>query len=193
MTAVLLQPHSDDAALFAAYLCCKHKPHVITVFRSQVQEDRGTGITQAMRYAEDEAALRELGLDEYGYLAGGPGLEQWDFSDDEEDFQRVSAAIRSLTLTFDLCIAPVNEEGEGHLHHDVVGNCATAWFGVERTVRYLTYTRTAGRSTWGTEVVPEPEWIERKLRALACYSSQIREPSTRPWFYNQLDMREWVA
>ena len=55
---------------------------------------------------------------------------------------------------------------------------------------YLTYKRGSMRSR-GTEVPFEPKWAWLKLRALACYQSQVELENTMPWFIDDT-FREYV-
>lgn len=182
MTALLLQPHSDDAALFAAFTCLHHRPHVITVLSSDLQERRGTGITQATREAEDRLAFEFLGCT----------VEQWPYLDSAPDWGAVENALRLADerLAPERVFAPAPEP-DGHDQHNAVGNLALDVFG-KRVTGYLTYRRGHGRSRSEREVAFKPHWPGLKLSALACYASQIQEPSTRDWFL-ELSLREWYA
>lgn len=181
-TALLLDPHGDDAVLFAAFTLLRHRPNVIVCLTSQVQENRG-GPTAAIRERETSDALGELGIYEW---------EQWRVKDDRPDWVAVTRLMEDAKKAYEpeIVFAPEFEVG-GHEHHNAIAEIAARVFGPDRVQSYLTYVRGSARSDWGTEVVPEPEWIGWKHRALSCFTSQIREPSTRPWFMDSL--REWVA
>ena len=176
MSSLLLDPHGDDAVLFSCFNLLRHRPRVIVVLRSQVQEDRGTGITAKERELETAAAMDILGA----------SWEQWDFLDRGPDWATVSRRLyrvreeRKPPVVF----APAFEAG-GHDHHNALAEVAADVFGPDRIVSYLTYVRGVGRSG-GVAVDPDPEMIVLKHRALACFASQIREPSTRPWFMDGL-------
>ncbi len=172
MTALLLSPHNDDAVLFASWLCLKHRPHVVTVLRSVVQE--ANGITHAEREAEDAAAFGVLGI---RYL-------QWTYPDDDPPWSEVADDLAFETA--DLVFAPWPEKG-GHDHHNRIGELARNIFG-DRVTFYTTY-RVGGPRTVGTPSEPEPWMMPLKLRALACYESQmLRGP--RRFFMHALD--EWT-
>lgn len=179
---MLLEPHQDDAVLFSCFNAIRHRAHVVTVLASQVQEDRGTGITNATREAENEAAL--VGVLDLSWT-------QWPYLDSDPDWQAVAAAFTLLDerLQPDLVLAPAVEDG-GHEHHSAVGDLAGAIFR-GRVTHYMTYRRGEGRST-GVEVEYEPPWVTLKLRALACYRSQIEMAAAgcTPWFVG--DQLEWV-
>lgn len=189
MKTVLLSPHHDDETLFAAFLAQEHQPDLVICTRAEVQGDRGLPIRHEHREAETRAA--------WGFLSDGTGsITQWGFSDNEArtDWLALGTAVHRLAASYDRVIAPAPETigYEGHAHHNYVGNAALEAFGEARTIQYLTYTRKHGRSTWGRPVeIKHPDWIIAKLRALACYPTQIREPSTRPWFLGELT--EYVA
>ncbi len=181
MSALLLQPHSDDAVLFASWLCLKHRPHVVTVLRSVVQESNG--ITHAEREAEDVRAFRVLGVTH----------EQWTMGDADPRWDDLSAQMSHLR---DGGVIPGFPEGDvfapwpekgGHEHHNRIGELARDIFG-DRVTFYTTY-RVGGPRTVGTPSEPEPWMIPLKLRALACYESQmLRGP--RRFFMHALD--EWT-
>lgn len=175
MNTLLLEPHQDDAVIFAAFTCMRYQPRVITLLKSQVQEDRRTGITNAMRESENAAAMQELGITQH---------EQWPENDRHPDWGTIEARLEPMADEYEMVFAPAVEEG-GHEDHSAVGEIALAVFG-DRVHPYLTYRRGLGR-TRGANIVPwEPEWVSYKLRALACFHSQIAEPSTRDWFMGPL-------
>ena len=183
MTSILFSPHQDDACLFATFTLLAHDPLVVTVLASQLQEDRGTGITNDTRMAEDCCAFAELGLTEW---------TQWPYLDSAPDWGAVAGAMRVVDerVQPERVFAPAVEEG-GHDHHNQIGQLARALFG-DRLTAYLTYTNGRDRSRSGNEVPFEPEWPAIKLGALACYRSQIAEPSTGHHFIDW-GLREWYA
>jgi LmbE family N-acetylglucosaminyl deacetylase len=195
MTVLCFEPHSDDATLFCAFSAMQHRAHVVTILASHVQFDRGRGITQQQRLAENQAAMRELGLTH----------EQWHYSDALPDWDAVEAAMRVAADLHEpeIVFAPAPDfEANGHhedrvppngwgvMQHDMVGNLAGRVF-EGRARFYTTYTRGNGRTVTGTPVTPTPDQIARKLRALACFRSQIAEETTRAWFMGPLG--EWLA
>lgn len=189
MTALLLAPHCDDEALFASFLILKHRPRVIVCTQPKVQEQWGVYATE--RIDETTEALKILGVDEWTLL---------EFLDTDVDAELyagltkwLAEGVKSDELGLPgVVLAPSYEQG-GHPQHNAVALAAIDVFGAN-VVHYLTYTRSGGRSTGGTEVeLDDPEWISLKLQALACYRSQMRVPNCRPWFYEMLDVREWTA
>ena len=185
MTAILLSPHCDDETLFAAYTCLRHRPYVVTCLYP----------ADGDRVLETEAALDVLGCEG----------EQWGITAANPDWRQIDAHIARAASVYDTVFAPQPNHAEnGHdpdrlpprgfgiLHHDYVGAAALRAFGPDRTVLYQTYTRWGGGRTRGTTVPYEPSWPGRKLRAMACYESQVNDPATQPWFANDW-LEEWYA
>jgi LmbE family N-acetylglucosaminyl deacetylase len=180
VTVVLFSPHQDDACLFAAFACIEHDPLVVTVLRSQLQQDL-YGITAETREAEDWAAFSGLGLSDW---------VQWPYLDTDPDWGAVENAMRLLDerVNPERVFAPAVEPG-GHEQHNQVGQLALDVYGAERVTGYLTYASGGVRST-GIEVPFEPSWIGLKLAALACYRSQLGTPS---WVHFVESLREYIA
>lgn len=184
MTALVLSPHNDDAVLFSSFNAIRHQAHVITVFRSAKQEQHK--IYWDVREAEDEAAFAELGIRSY---------EQWDFADTVEVASTLADALadRLATVEADHVFAPAVEE-DGHDQHNLVGYVADFVFGRRGipVTHYLTYRRHHGKSQDGVEVEPEREWVTRKLRALACYRTQIETAAAGCTAHFLREQREYV-
>jgi LmbE family N-acetylglucosaminyl deacetylase len=186
VSVLLFSAHSDDAVLFACYSVLAHEDcHVVNVLRSQLQENRGTGVTQEMRHAEDINAMDVLGVGVF---------EQWAENDANPDWDAITQMMIEIRETENprLVIAPLPEIG-GHDQHNAVGQLVENVFADREVKLYATYKRGQARSQVGIEVKPEPWMISVKLHALSCYGSQIAEPSTQAWFYDLLDMREWLS
>lgn len=163
MTALILEPHADDAVLFSCWNALRYRAHIVTVLESHVQEQRGYGITQADRLTETAAAMTSvLGLK----------WDQWPYRDDDPDWAaiRVALGLVKERLEPERVFAPAVEPG-GHDHHNRLAALTDEVFG-DTVAHYLTYT-VEGKSTNGVEVMFEPAWVTLKLRALACYRSQI--------------------
>lgn len=192
MKSLLLAPHNDDETLWNSWNILRYKPHVIICLRSQVQEDRGTGITAAVRQLETARAL---------WWLGDPTWEQWGYSDADPDWRDIEQRMGEFDLAhpdLERVFSPAQEE-DGHEHHDAIGYYARKVFG-DRVQPYLTYRRGFGRSTGfyvngecvsGEEVPFESSWPAKKLRALSCYESQIAEPSVEYWFIDS-ELREYL-
>lgn len=176
-SVVLLSPHNDDAVLFSTWNLLRHRPDVVTVFRSVRQE--AYGITASDRQFEDVAACRILGV---------PSWRQLPYPDSEP---LPPGWIDELAEKYEFCIAPAIEGG-GHEQHNEVGHAALDAFG-GRTILYLTYRRLHGKSDWGREVLYKPPWVTLKLRALACYRTQIETADAGCTPHFTADLREYVA
>ena len=186
MTAILFAPHNDDESLFAFYQLMLHRPKVVVCFRSDLQERRGTGITAVVREEETDRAMNVAGCD----------WEQWPILDsDPERAARLSGwmSIEASDPCPRLVIAPLAEEN-GHEDHNIVANAVTVAFQHQaHIIRYATYQRGCGRTVTDLEMPCFGEWWSLKDRAMACYESQISEPSTAPWFTDLQAHREWLA
>lgn len=178
MKAIVLSPHNDDAELFCCFNALKYNAHVIVCLRSHVQELRGTGITAEVREAETARAMDVLGLD----------WTQWPLLDSKRLISEGFPALKEMMISLDesespdLVFAPAWEEN-GHDQHNEIAWLARRVFGY-RYRPYLTYRRGFDRS-YGERVEFESHWPILKLRALACYESQIQEPSCAPWFLGE--------
>lgn len=186
MTSLLLAPHNDDETLFAAFTILRENPDVVVCYRSRKQEDQG--VTWQEREQETSEALTVLGVD--GHTAAWWQWPTWDSNDGSRHEMLIwlSAHIGK----YDRIFAPAIEDG-GHPQHNLIGALADDVFGPENVTHYLTYTGGGrwNRSRSEREVEYEPEWITRKLRALACYRSQHRLWATAHHFL--ADQREFYA
>lgn len=174
---LFLSPHNDDAVLFGAFTILREKPLVVTVFDSYLQPTRGNkGCDYVTRRKEDEAAFRILGCD-FRFMG---------MRDDRPDWDGVARHLQVADmLNGGVCtVYAPTIEGGGHEHHNRIGEIADQVFG-DRVVHYMTYTK-AGKST-GVLVPYEPEWVLLKLKAMACYESQIKLPSCMPHFTRGLE------
>lgn len=175
---LFLSPHNDDAVLFGAFTIQREKPLVITVFDSYLQGLRGY-YNCIDRRDEDINAMR---------IIEAP-LTFFGFSDAMKPEDEIRKAFREYAHA-EMVWAPAIEEG-GHAQHNLIGRLAGEIF--PRVTYYTTYTN-AGKSRGSIEVIPESgEHIRRKLKALACYESQIdiEALGCRPHFMN--DLREYYV
>lgn len=161
MTDVFLSPHNDDETLFGSFTLLRHKPLVVVCLRSQVQFDRGYGITSAEREWETGRAMRVLGC-RWVQL---PVI-------DREPTRHVADLIEELRRvappeTTDRVFAPAMEIG-GHAHHNLICEIADSIY--ENVEHYMTYT-SEGKSV-GRPVPFETDWVYLKTRALSAYRSQ---------------------
>lgn len=204
---IFLSPHNDDETLFASLTVQREKPLVIVVFDSFIQVTRGaTYCDWETRRQETINALLTLNPDwpAASITAGElwPGFVKFcGFRDDTPVPPWMIADKIQELLGAEIpehIFAPAWEEN-GHEQHNAVATAATAlvqrWDGgrppVLKQTRYLTYTRHNGKSRSGMPVPATPEMIRRKHLAMACYKSQIDNPSTREWFMK--DIEEYYA
>lgn len=177
MSSLLIAPHSDDEILFASYLIRKYAPTVVIV------ADDPDPTQALLRRGESERACK---------LLDARVEPHWlHFTEGAINRDELKSRLADFSAT--QVFAPA-VEASGHDEHNLVGEVALELYG-KKVRPYLTYTRAAGRSRnpYG-EIYPwSVECISRKLRALAEFRTQIQHPARRPWFYDQLDMREWFA
>jgi LmbE family N-acetylglucosaminyl deacetylase len=177
--AIVFAPHGDDEALFAAYTCMRERAHVIIC-----SQDADPEIRRA-RSLETTSAITILGCSHH----------EWQMSAAEMDWEQARAwmepwnSTRLVASLPDRIYAPAIHP-EGHQQHNRIGELALEVFG-DKVIPYTTYAPRAVRQIGAKEIVPTTDEIVRKLRAIACYRTQIENPSTRPWFYDLLDLREW--
>ena len=180
---LLISPHNDDETLFTAYTLCAEREtiQVVVVFDGYIQTLRGEPVTHLKRHAETLAAMKELGVVHTPIFG--------ECNDAQPAWERVENLFRGLRSSFDpvTTYIPWQEPG-GHEQHNMVGRIAERIF--NRCTHYTTYSRT-GKTIGSRVVIPEPDWIARKHRALACYTSQIRVENCREHFTR--DMREYYA
>jgi len=182
--ALLFEPHNlgDDAVLFACFTMLRDRPHVVTVLQGHAQARlHGFQVTAEERMQESRDAIE-------GVL--GLTWTQWPFSDLRPDWERVQEWMveERDRVNPERVWAPAVEEG-GNPHHTTVATIAREVFG-DRCRHYLTYTEHRVHSNGGVAVEFENEWVALKLRAMACYGSQIRLQSTSHHF--QQGVAEWV-
>lgn len=181
VTALFLSPHPDDAVLFGCYTLLAERPDVVTVLWPDWQEKNGIGIPAQVRLAEDCDAMEVLGLSDQH--------EQWLYSESDPDWAGLARVLRYRR--YDRVYAPLPETA-GHRHHNEIGTRAAEAFG-DRVRFYLTYTK-AGRSEDGREVKPvELAHVTLKLRALACYRSQIETAEAGCTEHFVRGLREYLA
>jgi hypothetical protein len=206
----LFAPHNDDETLFAAYLVCRYRPTVVTVLASYRQADPaypGGPIDRKIREGETRDALNSLHTENYvredpidmeNYVRDEEPVRygrpiQWPYRDDSPDWAAIEQEMGLLDQQseyVDLVFAPADEPG-GNEQHNAVSRLAKDVFG-DRVVEYLTYVNGRERTAAGEEHPPEPWMVSAKLRALACYESQIACPATGHHFLNH-DLREYVV
>lgn len=178
MSALWISPHNDDETLFGAYTLMRYHPVVLVVTDSYIQFERGDGITAEQRRQETLAAMRLLGCPVVWGGIRDADLNEYNCRNLFESFEN-----------FDRVYAPMVQGG--NVHHDIIGTVAAQMF--PNLIRYPTYTKTELWTPEGVSVIPEPDEIILKNKALDCYQSQINLPSTRPHFDAVRNKCEWLV
>lgn len=175
---ILLAPHNDDEALFAAFTCLREKPLVIIVTDSWKQFNRGDGITAVERRAESVAAMKVLGCEVC--FMGIP--------DTELTRDILKMGLRQLKFNPEVVYAPAIQGG--NKHHDLIGSVALGYF--PKVVQYTTYSMNNLYTVGKIEIKPTNEERKLKQKALACYVTQINHPWTSPHFGAVENKSEWL-
>ena len=164
MKTLFLAPHNDDEALFGAYIIQLHKPLVIVVTDSYIQYERGEMLSLwTARRLETLAAMEELDPEiDVDFL----GVKDKEFNQ-----ELCEAALAPYAAEkYDIVFAPSPNEG-GNWMHDVTGQVAAKLFPTVR--HYSTYTKSR-EYPQGMTPVPATEAMKaKKLKAIACYKSQM--------------------
>lgn len=153
---------------------------MVTVLASEVQE--AWGIVNQVRVVENGRAFAHLGVTAH---------RQWSYSDQEPDWDGIESWLRQSYGEVERVWAPAAESG-GHEHHNKLAEIAHRVFG-DRASYYATYHGSpAIKTVTPYEVSFEPEWVLLKLRALACFESQICG-GTGSWRHFAESLREYVS
>lgn len=178
MHSLLLSPHDDDSALFAAFTCLREKPLVVVCLDSWIQPNRGEfGCSAKERAAETENAHQVLGIETY----------RLELRDDSVQYDQLVRRFNRMPAV-DRIYAPAFHDG-GNTHHNLVGRAALEVFG-DKVVGYTTYTRSELYKTGDIEIVPTERELKLKEAALSCYRSQLR--INFPHFKAVLGKSEWL-
>ena len=196
---LLISTHNDDSVLFASFALQAARPRVLTVFDSYIQVARGQPrCDAATRRDEDiEAITRRLKC-------------TVQFAGVRDDLQEAAArvAVREALSGFvgasmnlylsATTVEPIEEvwlpavEENGHDQHNMVGEIGLEVFAGAKIHRYLSYTRTGGKSTNGNRVPCNGLMVRKKLEALACYKTQIEIEALGCWPHF-LDLNEYLV
>lgn len=175
---ILLSPHNDDEALFASFICMREKPLVVIVTDSCKQFNRGGNtITAERRRQESVTAMRALGCSVVFLEMPDSSWLSW---------KKLHEKLKQFHP--EVVYAPAIQGG--HIQHDVVGIAALAHF--PHVVQYATYALGKSFTTGDIEIVPTPEELTLKDRALDCYQSQITYERTAHFFEAVRGKSEWV-
>jgi LmbE family N-acetylglucosaminyl deacetylase len=173
---LLFSPHNDDEAIFASYVIAREHPLVVVCFRGAAHYGAAN-----LRAEESRRACAILGA----------SFEQWD--------ARVYEALIARMRDFDRERRPdrvwAPDEFTSHTDHIVV-SCAAREVFRGRLTTYCTYAiGVDGAPKKVTSARPslpaEPQHVLLKLRAMACYESQICHPRAGQFFTWSLD--EWLG
>ena len=159
---VFLSPHPDDAVLFATYTILREKPLVVTVTHPTFQGDNGND-----RVLEDYTAMRILNTP-IAFL----GI-------DEDKLTEEALREKLQMFPSDTVFYIPEYEKDGNPHHNIVHDTVRRM--TDNYKEYKTYSGWLDRSG-DTEVIPTPEELEIKKRAMQCYQTQIQNPFTAHYF-----------
>ncbi len=174
---LFLAPHSDDETLFGAYTLMREKPLVVIVTDSWLQFFRNTGITADQRWNETVEAMKILGCPVVRLGIRDDVIDEWSVKDKLCRF-----------ANFERIYAPAVQGGNPH--HDLIGEVAKYLFG-SRATQYSTYSKDELYIKGSFELVPTPEEIELKNKALDCYVTQLNLEATKPHFEAVKGKSEW--
>jgi LmbE family N-acetylglucosaminyl deacetylase len=164
MRSLFLSPHADDDVLFGSFTILKHRPTVVTCFGSS-----GDYGTTTMREMESRMAWHVLGA-QHDSFPLDLGLD---------------AGLHLLDTIYKPDIVWAPAIGGSHSDHRDLSMAAHRIF-KERTRHYCTYFlgEHGPEKERSLEPAPvdDPMWVQLKLRALACYESQIRHPRANQFF-----------
>lgn len=166
---VFISPHQDDETLFGAFTLLREKPLVVTCLDSYIQPNRGeVGCSSEERAAETAEACKALGCEVVRL-----GIR------DDLDTGKMAIELIEALMKIRAQYEPSGVYApqpfmwdEGNNHHTLVGVAAQSVF--KRVRLYTTYRKTALYTTGDIEIVPTPEELEMKAKALDCYKSQLR-------------------
>ena len=175
---IFLAPHNDDESLFGAFTLIRVKPLVIVCTDSYIQYMRGdVGCEAAIRREETikamaiaECPVAFLGIPD-------TGLTEEILRDRLKHFKPEQIYVPAI-------------QG-GNAQHDLVGKVAMELFG-DKCERYTTYTKTELYTTGNYEIKPKHDEMDKKLRMLNCYESQLNLKSTLPHFMAVKGKSEWL-
>jgi len=195
---LFLSPHNDDLALFASFRLQALAPDVLplVIFESHVQ---GEG-TSSIRRAEDRDAFACFEGVRPQFLNGLMDSKEYK---DSYIAEAIMTALLELKVDRVASIWAPAIYDNGHAQHNQIGRVATL-LGCPAVRFYHTYIRVAeGKVGFPyqrpadeqpVESVPlKLEHVTRKLRALACYRSQIETERFGCTAHFLRDQREWVV
>lgn len=174
---LFLAPHSDDETLFGAFTLMREKPLVVVVTDSWIQFFRGENIMADQRWSETVEAMKILGCPVIRLGIRDDVIDEWSVKDKLSRF-----------ANFERIYTPAVQGGNPH--HDLIGEVTKYLFG-SRATQYATYDKESLYTQGNLEIVPTPEEIELKDKALACYVTQLNLEATKPHFEAVKGQSEW--
>jgi LmbE family N-acetylglucosaminyl deacetylase len=177
---LLIEPHQDDFALFAAYTAMRVKPLIISVTSSHLQPNRGD--------VWCDADTRRKESIEAAKIAGCPIVFL-----DIPDTELTEEILRDRLQYFNPEIIYIPAKQGGNSQHDLVNKVALELFGRNKCEQYSTYSKTQLYIPEGYEIKPTHPEMELKNKMLDCYKSQINLPSTAPHFEAVRNRSEWLT
>ena len=160
MKSLFLAPHNDDETLFGAFTLLREKPLVAIVTDSWIQFNRGEEVTADQRWQETVQAMKTLDCPVVRLGVRDDIIDEW----------AVKEKLSRFT-NFDVVYAPAIQGGNPN--HDLISKVATEVFG-GKCKHYTTYTPTELYTTGNQEIVPTPQELELKNRAMESYISQLK-------------------
>lgn len=177
---IILSPHDDDNALFAAFTCMREKPTIVVCTDAYIQDMRGEkGCDAQTRAKETEEAAKLLGCE----------VVRLGIPDHMLTIERLIKEIHENIEVIGKVYAPALQGG--NIHHDIVHAVARARW-PEKVIFYTTYEKQKLYTEGDTEIIPTLEELALKNKALECYTSQINLPATRPHFEAVMGKSEWL-
>ena len=161
MNTIFLAPHNDDEALFGAFTIMREKPSVFIITESYIQPNRGeVGCDAETRWEESKKAMQILGA-----MVIRVGIKDF-----ELQAGNLANFFKGTYGTVEKVYAPALQSGNPH--HDMVSVAAKEIWG-DKVVFYSTYAPGQFFTKGDIEIKPTPEEMEKKIQALACYTSQL--------------------
>lgn len=175
---IFLATHNDDETLYGAFTLMRVTPLVIVVTDSYIQPERGDfGCDAETRRKETIGAMK---------IAGCPvvflGIK---------DTELTEEVLRERLKYFNPEQIYVPAIQGGNVQHDLVGKVAMELFG-DKCERYTTYTKTELYTTGNYEIKPTQVELDKKIKMLNCYESQLNLRSTLPHFMAVKGKSEWL-
>lgn len=173
---LFLSPHNDDETLFGAYTIQRERAHVVIIYDSHVQPSRSHVMTMDECRACNAENRRQETKDAIRYLNPTTlrfcGVSDLDNRQGTVNDALVDLKVRLALYDIEKVYVPAIEV-DGHTQHNLVGEMAAHLWRDREVIQYLTYTRTGGKSRSALPVASTGEMVINKLKAMACYTSQI--------------------